>query len=522
MLTPEYLDQMTDDILAMYDALNESIVEDIARRIVKADLMTETAAWQAKQLQAMGMLYDDIIERVSQISGYTESELQKLFSDAGVENIRYENDIMEEAGLHPIELKQSEEMMKLLQAGIDKTGRDLSNLTLTTAIRAQDAYYNAVNLAYMQVSSGTLSYQEAIKRAILSVAKEGASVLYPSGRSDKVDVAIRRAVLTGVNQTAAKMSEAYCDEAHCDYVETTAHSGARPDHEKWQGKVFCRSGKDKKYPPFSETGYGTGAGLCGWNCRHSFHAFFPGISAPAYTKAMLNDYKAKKYEYNGEKLTDYEYSQIQRGYERKIRETKRQLTACNAAMRETDDEALKSKLKMEFDDQSVRLKSQEKELRDFCKQTKRRVDSSRTQVYAVKDDQGRIRGFDRSVSQKAVWANRKLEEETLREFVEKASDSDIIKEKDKMLKMNLQTFAERDIKNQDSASLKRAIRKYQARIEEHEEKISNPAAIYPEWNNFDKRYQEGLKRHWNKEIRNFKQSIQNRIDELKSRGDYDE
>ena len=192
-------------------------------------------------------------------------------------------------------------MMKLLQAGIDKTGRDLSNLTLTTAIRAQDAYYNAVNLAYMQVSSGTLSYQEAIKRAILSVAKEGASVLYPSGRSDKVDVAIRRAVLTGVNQTAAKMSEAYCDEAHCDYVETTAHSGARPDHEKWQGKVFCRSGKDKKYPPFSETGYGTGAGLCGWNCRHSFHAFFPGISAPAYTKAMLNDYKAKKYEYNGKK-----------------------------------------------------------------------------------------------------------------------------------------------------------------------------------------------------------------------------
>ena len=148
-------------------------------------------------------------------------------------------------------------------------------------------------------------------------------------------------------------------------------------------------------------------------------------------------------------------------YERKIRGTKRQLTACNAAMRETDDEALKSKLKMVFDDQSVRLKSHEKELRDFCKQTKRRVDSSRTQVYTVKDDQGRIRGFDRSVSQKAVLANRKLEGETLREFVEKASDSDIIK-KDKMLKMNLQAFAEKDIKNQDSALLKRAIRKYQA------------------------------------------------------------
>lgn len=106
--------------------------------------------------------------------------------------------------------------------------------------------------------------------------------------------------------------------------------------------------------------------------------------------------------------------------------------------------------------------------------------------------------------------------------VAKKSGSGIIKEKRSALKMNLQFFAEKDIKNQESRSLKRAIRKYQERIKEHEAKIKNPKEVYPEWDTYDQRYQEGLRRHWNKEIRNFRQSIQDRIDELKERGDYDE
>lgn len=402
MLTPEYLDSLTDDILGMYDALNEVIVEDIARRIVKTEMVTETAAWQAQQLQEMGALHDDILQRVAEVSGYTQKELKTLFEEAGVENIRYENDIMSQAGLMPIQLKQSESMLKLLKAGLDKTNRDLSNLTLTTALKAQSAYYDATNLAYMQVSSGVLSPQEAIKRAIVSTAKEGASVLYPSGHSDKIDVAVRRAVLTGVNQTAAKMSLEYCNEAGCDYVETTAHSGARPSHEAWQGQIFCVSGKDKKYRPFSDTGYGTGAGLCGWNCRHSFHAFFPGISIPTYTQEMLEDYKAKKYEYDGQELTDYECSQRQRSMERSIRETKRQLTACDAAIKATDDEVLKAQLQSEFESKAVRLKGQEAAMKDFTRKTDRRIDSSRVQVNAVRDDNGKIVGFNKSVSRKAV------------------------------------------------------------------------------------------------------------------------
>lgn len=91
-----------------------------------------------------------------------------------------------------------------------------------------------------------------------------------------------------------------------------------------------------------------------------------------------------------------------------------------------------------------------------------------------------------------------------------------------IMKMDLQAFSENDIKNQESGSLKRAIRKYQKQIDLHMEKIAHPEKNISDWDSLDPRMQEGLKRHWNKEIRNFNQSIHDRIDELKVRGDYDE
>ena len=90
------------------------------------------------------------------------------------------------------------------------------------------------------------------------------------------------------------------------------------------------------------------------------------------------------------------------------------------------------------------------------------------------------------------------------------------------LKMSMQYFAEKDIEKQESNSLKRAIRKYKKRIEEHENYINDPVSHCPDWDSFSEQKKNGLVRHWNKEISNFKKSINDRIDELKRRGDYDE
>lgn len=423
MLDPEYLEKFSDQLLAIIDGLTMSIVTDMSRRIAKMGRISDATKHQAHIIQNAGIVYQDAIKRVSQVSGYTNREVDRMFYEAGVKNLRNESVIYRRAGKDTVSLAQSSGMQKILNSNISKTKGQLSNLTMTTANKAQSSFINACNKATMKVQTGAFSYDKAIADAIKEVAQQGTEVFYPSGHVDKLDVAMRRAVLTGVNQASAQMNLQYAEEMGCDYVETTAHSGARPDHAIWQGKVFCISGKDAKYPNFYEsTGYGTGPGLCGWNCRHNFYAFFPGISTPAYTKDMLEGYNAKKYEYNGKTHTEYEVSQMQRIQERRIRSTKRELAGFDSAIKVTDDDVLKQTLQKEFELSSVKLKQQESALKEFCKQTGRRVESARTQVHAALDGNGNIVGFNKSVAQKAVWGNKRYQ---------KIEESSIIKVSDK-------------------------------------------------------------------------------------------
>lgn len=217
-------------------------------------------------------------------------------------------------------------------------------------------------------------------------------VTYPSGHRDTLEVACRRAVLTGVNQTGAKLQEARMDEMGASFVEVTAHGGARPSHAVWQGRRYHRGGAvdylGQHYEDFeSATGYGTGAGLCGWNCRHTFFVVFPELgSPPAWTQESLEALNARDIEYDGRLYTRYEISQMQRARERAVRKWKRRYLAEDAAGADTTASAMK-------------LRQARQSLADFTRATGGRVDSARTSVH----------GFGRSASSKASYAARKQE-----------------------------------------------------------------------------------------------------------------
>jgi SpoVK/Ycf46/Vps4 family AAA+-type ATPase len=275
-----------------------------------------------------------------------------------VKSMRFDDSIYKAAGLNPLPLNLSPAMAQVLAAGLRKTNGVMHNLTMTTAIDASNKFQNAADLAYMQITSGAMSYDEAIRAAIKDVASQGLSTInFAGGRTDQLDVAMRRAVLTGVNQTTGNLTIARADELGCDLVQTSAHIGARPEHEEWQGQVFSRSGTDPDYPDFvSSTGYGTGEGLLGWNCRHTFFPFFKGISENAYSEATLDDYADKTVTYNGRDMTAYEATQKQRAIEREIRKAKREAGGLEAAGQENAPEI-------------ARVKDLQARLREFVKQT---------------------------------------------------------------------------------------------------------------------------------------------------------
>lgn len=378
-------------------------------KVAKTGRITPTAEWQLKQAKQSGALMDDVIREVGVLTGKSDTEILRLFQDAGLSGMLQDAKPLLQAGkLKTSDIVLSGAMQRTMEAAAEKCRGEIGNLTLTTAIATQQEYMQTLNAAYMKVTSGAFSYQEAIRQAIRDAAVKGTSVMYDSGYISKLDTAIRTALLTGVNQTAGKLTELYASELGAEYYETTAHAGARPSHSVWQGKVFKIEGTAPGYENFYEaTGYGTGAGLCGWNCRHSFYPYWPGISKPAYTKDDLEDYSRPKYSFAGNLLTEYECMQKQREYERAVREYKRILAAYDSYIQTVQSEADRAYFREEFQKESVKLKEKESQMKDFCKQTGRSVDTARTQVSAVHDGNGNLVSFNRSVSGKAVWANKK-------------------------------------------------------------------------------------------------------------------
>lgn len=414
-------------LLGLYQQLEDDIVADMVRRMLRMGFVSETTAYQAEVLQTAGILYDDILQMIADRTDASVAQVRAMFEDAGVRTVEIDNDTHEAAGEVPVDIRQDGGMKQVLDAGYRKTLGTMRNLVSTTANTTQTAFLQACDRAYMQVSSGAFSYQDAIRMAVRNLADGGAYVTYPTGHQDRIDVAVRRCVLTGVGQTAAAVAKKRAEDSGCRYMELTAHGGARPEHARWQGQLVQIQGKRTrkiidglKVFTLEEIGYGDGRGFKGWNCRHNWHPYYPGLSTPNYTPEEIARLDEKSISYNGEKYTEYEISQMQRKGERKVRALKRRAAALDEAAKNTDDPALKQGLNDDFAAVSVRLKDAEKTLKDFCRQTGRRNDTFRSQV----------NGFGRSTAQRAVQAAKRVQNG--KKELTSGGDGGIIKEQERM------------------------------------------------------------------------------------------
>ena len=373
MLPPSYLDQMPDAFVQLWQQVEDAILQDVARRIGKMDAVTPTANWQLWRYQQTEAVRNDVVKLLAKYTGKSETAIRKLLLQTATEALEREDAIYYHYDMEPPPFEESAALNNLLDAGARQTCGTWQNLTATTANTVTGAFERTLDAAWLKVSTGAFDYKTAVKQAVDSLADDMPMVTYPSGHKDSIEVAARRAVLTGVNQTTGKLQVARMDEMGCEFVETTAHGGARPSHAEWQGRRFHRGGavdyKGRHYPDFeAATGYGTGAGLCGWNCRHTFFAVFPELGdPPQWTQEQLQELNARNIEWNGKKYTAYEISQMQRARERNVRRWKKRYLAEDAAGLGPTDSA-------------VRLKAARQSLAEFAQATGGRVDSARVSV----------------------------------------------------------------------------------------------------------------------------------------------
>lgn len=381
MLDPHYLQQIADGTEQIASELHEYVIRQIVDRMIirigRGDdyMLTSSDRWRIQVLQDAGYLLEDITAELSKYTKRQEKEIKAAMEEAGIKALEYDDKIYQAAGLSPMPLTQSPALIRLMERNYRATLGEWKNYTRTTAQSAQRLFINECDMAYNKVMSGATSYTQAVKAAVDNVVSGGVIVQYPSGHKDTIEIATARAVRTGVAQATGDISIKRMEEMNWDIILVSAHIGARTgdggqnpgNHLWWQGQFYSRTGKNKRFPPFSQTGYGTGEGLCGWNCRHSFGSG-DGVNNPYKDIQTADNYKVEQLE------------KRQRTLERRIRKTKREVMGMQEAVDKCKDEPAKFEMQLELDRKSYLLQRQNKAYNEFCKTNDLRTQQERLQI----------------------------------------------------------------------------------------------------------------------------------------------
>lgn len=367
MLTPDYLKRVAEGSEAIASSLHNYIIgrliEAVMIRLGRGEdyLFTSSDRWRIQVLQDAGYLLQDIMQEIAQHTHLQKKEIAEAMEEAEIKAVKYDNSVYASAGITEEALELSPVITRILQRDYEATVGEWSNMTRTTAEAAQSLFISECDNAYNKVMTGAVSYTQAVREAVDIIAQNGVTVKYPTGHRDTIETATARAVRTGIAQAAGDISMERMKEQEWDIILVSAHIGARTgdggqnpgNHLWWQGQFYSRTGQDKRYPPFSVTGYGTGEGLSGWNCRHSFG---PG-------DGVNNPYKDIETEGNVrlEKL-----EQRQRALERRIRKIKQMVMGLQTAVDTCKDDTLRMELQEELDQKSYLLQRQNRAYNDFC------------------------------------------------------------------------------------------------------------------------------------------------------------
>ena len=345
--TPELLDALPEELAELYRGLEDTLLDEICSRLKAADQLNEVTVQDIRALRAHGIDLKEIEKAIRQTSGISEKKLKKLLDDVVERNQKYYTEMIDLAHVtQPETLVDAATVDTIRRQTLDT----FRNLTASmgflvdagrTMLPPAKAYQWALDNAVMQIQSGAISYNQAIKTAVKQLAESGLKVVdYESGHRDQIDVAARRAVMTGVNQICAKYTEQSAEYLETPYFEVSAHAGARDvpgaspwsSHKDWQGRVYSIHSGDIYSNIYEVCGLEYVDGLEGANCRHKRYSWVEGVSERTYTDEQLAHIDdGLGCTFDGKTYTAYEATQMQRRVERQIRAQKRLKNGYKAA-----------------------------------------------------------------------------------------------------------------------------------------------------------------------------------------------
>lgn len=343
----DYKKQLSGQIEKNFSDLEIRIMEDIVRRIKQTGKITSTADWQINRLRILGYSSEDIEKMLKETLDKSYPETFELYDKVIDWEYVRNKDIYEQINAEFIPYEENEELQQLTEGFIQQSNADLKNITQSLGFYLDygngnpvltplaEVYQKYLDAACIDIVTGAFDYNSVLRRIVTQLTNSGLRQIdYASGRANRVDVAARRAVMTGVSQLTGKISDMNAEKLGTEYFEVAWHGGARPSHAVWQGKVWS------KKELVTVCGLGTGPGLLGWNCYHEYYPFFPGISERNWTDEWLEEQDRKENtpkNFHGKEYTLYEAKQRQRQMETAMRAQREKVKLLDSGGADPDD-----------------------------------------------------------------------------------------------------------------------------------------------------------------------------------------
>ena len=379
----------------MYQELEDWILRDIASRLLKSGDLSGTADRELWKLEQMGLHRQEIIKRLSQLTGKSRNEIRRLLQDSAMTSFSNDSEVLEKVA-QVVPLLQNNDVIQALNAELTKTMGELGNLTRTTMMQSQRDLLNMLNEVDFRVASGLQSYSSAVCEVLDRYAESGVMVNYPTGSRRSLEAAVRCCIVTSMNQTAAEVTNQYIIQHGVEYVVVSQHLGARynpkdptgvSSHDWWQGKTYKIHGSEPGFPNLLEsTGYNIDfeskrgvcvnmLGLHGYNCRHSHGPWYKELGDRAFPKLDKEESQKR-----------YDLEQKQRYFERAVRKTKRLLLVKEQELKAFPDN---QDIQSEYDKLSYKLRMQNRQYGEFCAENDLQRQYDRVKVAGFKKEQAK-------------------------------------------------------------------------------------------------------------------------------------
>lgn len=334
MFTPEELESIPYPFEKHINELQSRILNDIVRRIKINEEITRSADWQIYKANQLGMLKSDVEGYIKEALKLTDNDIDNLYNNILEWGYARDEQLYKGSKNTIIPFKHNPELKALIKAITEQTKKELRNITGSLGFATNTVgkvtfkpialyYQNILDKAEFDILSGSFDYNSTLKRTVAEMTDSGIrTVDYASGWTNRIPVATRRAVMTGFSQVTDKITEDNANALKTDLFEVTWHVGARPSHMIWQGRVFTKKQLQ------TVCGLGTGGGLCGWNCRHSYFPFIKGVSKRTYTDEQLkkmNNEELQRHTFGGKSYNSYEATQYQRKLETLMRKQREEI-----------------------------------------------------------------------------------------------------------------------------------------------------------------------------------------------------